>query len=70
MEGEGVGMNEDILAFISYAFNRHCRDGHNADFELCQRRTCKRARQLEIYLVLSDQWIEAAMGWLAIGGKG
>ena len=57
-------MNRDILAFIAYAFNRHCRDGHNADFELCQRRTCKRARQLEVYLILTGQWLDAAYEFL------
>lgn len=63
-------MTSDLLAFILYAFERHLHDAHRADFETCQRRTCRRARQLEVYLILTGQWVEVAYGWLVVGGRG
>ena len=57
-------MNRDMLAFIAYAYNRHCCDGHLSEFDYCQRRTCKRARQLEVYLTLTGQWLDAAYEFL------
>lgn len=57
-------MSEIILAYINYAYERHSNDGHRADFEVCPRRTCRRARQLEIYLILTDQWLRAAYNWM------
>lgn len=60
----------DYIEFISYAFRRHCRDGHAGDFEHCRRQMCRRARQLEIYLILTGQWIDAAYSWLAEHGRG
>ena len=60
----------DYLAFIAYAFNRHAHEGHRSDFEICHRATCRRARQIEMYLILTGQWVELALGWLAVGGRG
>jgi hypothetical protein len=63
-------MITDIIAFIFITHSNHWSDHHNTDFEVCQRTTCKRARQLEVYLQLTGQWVEAAYGWLAVGGRG
>lgn len=63
-------MLSDLLAFVHYARERHVRDGHRAGFDGCQRRMCRRARQIEVYLILTGQWIEAAYGWLVEGGRG
>jgi hypothetical protein len=37
----------DHKLFIAWAFNRHCSDLHNADFEVCQDKACVRARGYE-----------------------
>lgn len=63
-------MLTDLLAFVSYAHTQHQADGHRDCFECCRRRNCRRARQIEIYLILTGQWVEAAYGWLAAGGRG
>lgn len=57
-------MAELMLEFINYAYDRHLGDGHRGDFETCPRRTCRRARQLEIYLILTGKWLNAAYNWM------
>lgn len=54
-------MITDIVTFILYAFEQHRRDGHAGGFDGCRRRNCKRARQLEVYLILMGRWVEAAL---------
>lgn len=57
-------MAELMLEFINYAYGRHRHDGHAAPFDTCPRRTCRRARQLEIYLILTGKWLNAAYNWM------
>lgn len=63
-------MTAAMLEFVNYAWQRHNRDGHLSHFDCCPRRLCRRARQLEVYLILTGQWAEAAYGWLVEGGQG
>lgn len=64
-------MPTDLLHFIAYHHDRHTREHtHLGSFETCPRCECRRARQIEIYLILTGQWIAAAYGWLATGGRG
>lgn len=58
-------IDRDYIEFINYAFLRHLREHPRADFETCSNRTCRRARQLEIYLILAGRWADAVVGWLS-----
>lgn len=60
-----------FLAFVAYHHDRHQREhAHLGGFDTCPRCGCRRARQIEIYLILTGQWVEAAYGWLVTGGRG
>lgn len=57
-------MNQEIIDFISYYVEKHHREAHRPAFEVCQHRGCQRARQLEVYMLLTGRYVPAKMAWL------
>ena len=45
--GEGRFTMEDYKIYIGWAFDRHCQECHNADFEVCQDIACQVAVKFE-----------------------
>lgn len=46
-----IAASDEDNAQIHAAFDRHCRENHNADYEACQDAQCRSAFALEEQLV-------------------
>lgn len=57
-------MDQEIIDFITYYLDKHYREGHRPAFEVCPHPGCRRARRLEMYLLLTGRYVAAKMGWL------
>ena len=50
---------EDLVCDLIYiAFDQHCLDGHNADFEVCDDPRCLRAYSLEVAYHRRQEWMD------------